>query len=229
MPQQFDCYGPARLGDIFWAASVGYQTILIVDGAYGCEPSVWHKEILGALYMGARVVGAGSLGALRAAELSIYGMIGVGKVYRLYRSGAVNDDDEVALIHAVAELGYQPLSVPMINARFTFRALRQQCLIRRSEEMEALGALKNKHFSERNFNLLDSQKFGEIKTLAESRYVNQKQVDALEALSFVVSGDGELQAQAWTEFNWMSSWLAHFERALGSDYEPPVKRAETDA
>jgi len=45
------------------------RAILIVDGEFGQSLSVWHKEILHALHLGIRVVGASSMGALRAAEL----------------------------------------------------------------------------------------------------------------------------------------------------------------
>ena len=43
--------------------------ILIIDGVFQSEPAVRHKEILWALSLGVPVVGAASMGALRAAEL----------------------------------------------------------------------------------------------------------------------------------------------------------------
>src|SRR5688572_32760283 len=51
---------------------------------------------------GVRVFGAASMGALRAAELQPFGMIGVGQVFQAYRRGHLTDDDEVAVAHGPA-------------------------------------------------------------------------------------------------------------------------------
>ncbi len=55
------------------------------------------------------------MGALRAVELDLYGMVGLGKVYRQYREGKIEDDAEVALTF-MPDSSY-PLSEPMINIR----------------------------------------------------------------------------------------------------------------
>jgi hypothetical protein len=44
-----------------------------------------------------RVIGGASLGALRAMELERFGMIGIGKVFELFKYGATDEDDEVAV------------------------------------------------------------------------------------------------------------------------------------
>ena len=44
-----------------------------------------------------KVFGSSSLGALRAVELGKYGMIGIGKIFRLFRDGILESDDEVAV------------------------------------------------------------------------------------------------------------------------------------
>jgi hypothetical protein len=91
----------------------------IIDGFFERMPSVWHKEILWALSNGIHVYGSASMGALRAAELSVFGMIGVGTIYEDYASGALTDDDEVTLAHAPAEKKYRAVSEPMVNIRRT--------------------------------------------------------------------------------------------------------------
>jgi hypothetical protein len=48
-------------------------------------------------------------------------MIGVGQIFRWYRDGALNDDGAVALLHADAEHGYRPLTVPLVNVMHTAR------------------------------------------------------------------------------------------------------------
>ena len=45
------------------------------------------------------------------------GMVGVGEVYRMYASGELMDDDEVALAHGDEDSGYRPASEPMVNLR----------------------------------------------------------------------------------------------------------------
>ena len=53
--------------------------VAILDGYFERMAAVWHKEILVALGRGIAVYGAASMGALRAAELGPWGMIGVGE------------------------------------------------------------------------------------------------------------------------------------------------------
>lgn len=50
-------------------------------------PAVWHKELLYTLQEGVEVCGASSMGALRAAELESFGMLGVGVIFQAYRDG----------------------------------------------------------------------------------------------------------------------------------------------
>jgi hypothetical protein len=57
------------------------------------------------------------MGALRAAELAAFGMVGVGWVFEQYRDGVLEDDDEVAVVHASAEFGYRAASEAMVNIR----------------------------------------------------------------------------------------------------------------
>ncbi|WP_330334790.1 TfuA domain-containing protein [Streptomyces sp. NBC_00536] len=58
-----------------------------------------HKEILALLAEGVTVVGAAGMGALRAAELAPYRMVGVGRIFEDFRSGVLDADDEVAVLH----------------------------------------------------------------------------------------------------------------------------------
>src|SRR5262245_36821368 len=117
---------PARCGDIYLAAKRARQerpaTIVLVDGYFDHQLSVWHKEILWSLSEGVVVYGVASMGALRAAELAPFGMIGAGKVYEQFARGELEDDDEVAVIHETAERGYTPRSDAMVNLRATFAA-----------------------------------------------------------------------------------------------------------
>jgi len=129
---------PVQLGDVLQALKQGFHTLVLIDGVFEQVPAVWHKEILLALSQGVRVIGASSMGALRAAELDGFGLEGVGWVYEQYRDG-LSDDDEVALLHADAEMGYANLSVPMIQLRYV-----QRCVASTAAEREVLGALSER-------------------------------------------------------------------------------------
>ncbi|HTE53505.1 MAG TPA: TfuA-like protein [Kofleriaceae bacterium] len=109
---------PARMGDVYDAVvRGGARAVAIIDGLFDRVPSVWHKEILFALSRGVRVFGGSSMGALRAAELAAYGMEGVGAVFEAFASGALEDDDEVAVTHGAAEHGFVQTSEAMVNLR----------------------------------------------------------------------------------------------------------------
>ena len=110
---------PVSEGDVYRAALGGPRAIGIIDGYFENVPAVWHKEILYAMSKGIPVFGSASMGALRAAELAQFGMEGVGAVFQAYRDGVLEDDDEVAVIHGPAELGYPMLSEAMVNIRRT--------------------------------------------------------------------------------------------------------------
>ncbi|HEY5677825.1 MAG TPA: TfuA-like protein, partial [Myxococcales bacterium] len=112
-------FPPARQGDVWRALESGARGIALVDGVFESQPSVWHREILDALDAGVPVFGGASMGALRAAELHPFGMVGVGRIFRWYRDGALIDDAEVALLHAGAEHGHRPLTVPQVNVRWS--------------------------------------------------------------------------------------------------------------
>ncbi len=119
---QADFRPPAGQGDIFRACAAGPPAIALIDGIFRDAPTVRHREILWALSQGIPVFGAASMGALRAAELSSQGMIGVGLIYRWYRRFALLPDDAVAVTHAPAELGGQALSGALVDIRRSLKA-----------------------------------------------------------------------------------------------------------
>src|SRR5262245_42116940 len=119
---------PVQQGDVYRAVAQHRPRALgIIDGYFQQVPSVWHKEILWAMAQGVHVFGSASMGALRAAELTAFGMHGVGRIFEAYRDGslapyeaeAFEDDDEVAVVHGAAEAGFVVLSEAMVNIRCT--------------------------------------------------------------------------------------------------------------
>jgi hypothetical protein len=106
---------PARQGDV--EALLGRDhppaAIGLVDGVLPPEPAVSAKELLHSLDRGIPVFGAAGIGALRAVECDRYGMAGVGRIYQMYRSDAIDADDEVL---------HTPDSEPLVNMRFAVAA-----------------------------------------------------------------------------------------------------------
>jgi hypothetical protein len=149
---------PARQGDI-WRAVRTHRPVAIglIDGVFFHQPAIWHREILWALSEGVHVFGAASMGALRAAELAPFGMRGVGKVFEAFRDGfwpgfsePFEDDDEVAVIHAPAELGHAAMSDAMVDLRDTLLAASEDGVISASEVMALVQRLKALPFGERS-------------------------------------------------------------------------------
>lgn len=106
---------PIKRGDIDLFA--GFDPLIIVDGEFGQNLSVSPKEILGAIRGGRRVIGASSMGALRASELDSFGMVGVGWIYRLFASAVVRCDDDVAL--TFSPFDFTPFTVPLVNVLYS--------------------------------------------------------------------------------------------------------------
>ena len=153
------CLPPARRGDIYDVARQRPRAIGIIDGYFQGELSVWHKEILWAMSRGIHVFGASSMGALRAAELHQFGMHGVGRIFENYRDGIWEDDDEVALIHGPAEMGYVALSEPMSNIRATLEHAVSQGIATQKLADRLIDKAKHTFYHDRSWdNLLATSK-----------------------------------------------------------------------
>lgn len=114
---------PVAVGDVLGVLRRrGIRRIAIVDGYFERMAAVWHKELLLALERGIAVYGAASMGALRAAELAPFGMIGVGRIFAAYRRGELVADDEVAVAHLPAEYAFRATSDALVDVRFTLGA-----------------------------------------------------------------------------------------------------------
>jgi hypothetical protein len=140
---------PLAQGDLYRAALERPSVIGVVDGYFEVVPTVWHKEILWAMAQGIRVYGAASIGAIRAAELADFGMIGVGKIYEEFRSGVLQDDDEVALLHGPEEVGFIALTEPMVNVRATVERARAAGNVNAEAAGRIVAAAKGLYYKER--------------------------------------------------------------------------------
>jgi hypothetical protein len=215
---------PARQGDI-WRAVRRHQPVAIglIDGVFFHEPAVWHREILWALAEGVHVFGAASMGALRAAELAPFGMRGVGCVFDAFCAGIwpgfpepFEDDDEVAVLHAPAELGHASLSDAMVDLRDTLLAAVADGVVTPSESVSLAQRLKALPFGERRLSqivalgtgCLDPSSLARLRAWLPGGAVSRKRLDALALLDQLALFLGERPApfKAPFRFERVQSW-----------------------
>lgn len=195
--------GPAKRGDVLSVVYEHPAAILLIDGYFNSVPSVWHKEILWAMNQGIRVFGASSMGALRAAELTQFGMTGIGEIFEAYRSGALEDDDEVAVAHGDETTGYRCVSEAMINIRFTLREAESAGVLDEQARLYLENRIKSVPFPQRSLRATmgacETERSGlQLSALREwlpQGWVDQKRVDARTALGYVA----KLAKEGWEE------------------------------
>lgn len=188
---------PAAMGDVYQLVEKNASVIAIVDGLFERVPAVWHKEILYALSKGVRVLGASSMGALRAAELHPFGMEGIGQIFEAYRDGILEDDDEVAVDHASAEFNYRQISDPMVNIRDAVRQACERKLIAESTGGAIVREAKKMFYPQRswpeladrgrNLGLPDSEIASLLRFVRDEK-PNLKRDDAIELLRHIALG-----------------------------------------
>jgi hypothetical protein len=140
---------PVQLGDVWRISQERPPAIGIIDGYFDRVPAVRHKEILYALSLGIRVYGCSSIGALRAAELSAFGMVAVGDIATAYLSGDLRCDDEVALLHSDGAHGYRAFSEPLVNIRATTMAAFAAGIVSRGTAHALVETARNLYYPDR--------------------------------------------------------------------------------
>jgi hypothetical protein len=146
---------PAGNGDVVRAVfEHSPKAIAIIDGVFAQSPAVRHKEILWAMSRGVRVYGASSMGAVRAAELTEYGMSGHGLVFRWYRRNSLADDADVAVAMAPAQLGSFPLGDALIDIRLTLKKAVLDGIIGRKVQVTLEILARSIHYTERSYSTL---------------------------------------------------------------------------
>ncbi|MFF8601864.1 TfuA-like protein [Streptomyces sp. NPDC015232] len=139
---------PARHGDLFADTVRAGDTVVLIDGVYHQAPALRHKEILAALDRGVRVIGAASIGALRAAELAPFGMLGIGAVYAAYACGEIDGDDEVAVGQA-PDGDQSTLTWPLVNLRQVLHLAVQSAVLDAARAGKLLDALRAVYYPQR--------------------------------------------------------------------------------
>jgi hypothetical protein len=179
---------PVAAGDLLRLDVRPGDLVGIADGYFHQTRAVRHKEILHLIDKGATVLGAASMGALRAAELDVFGMLGVGGIYRDYRDGKLTGDDEVALLHGAAEDGYPAGSEPMVNLRATLELCVRERLLDAETADGFVAELANRAHRLRTYPDLihlahsanvPAERVEGLRDLFANRAVNRKREDTL--------------------------------------------------
>jgi hypothetical protein len=205
---------PAVQGDVLLAVLEGASVIGLIDGNFEYAAPVWHKEILFGLSQGVHVFGSSSMGALRAVECRAFGMVGIGEVYQRYASADLTDDSDVALVHAPAELGYAPLSIPLVNLVITLERMRAAGRISKAQQDELRNIAAGIFYKERTWRQI--AKATQLLSLADktdliakvcTSYFDVKRADGLELITAVTESLDQRTADTrpW-DFHSTSMW-----------------------
>lgn len=220
---------PAGRGDLYRACQLEPLAIALIDGVFDQRLAVWHKEILWALTHGIPVYGAASMGALRAAELHAFGMIGVGRIFEAFRDGRLERDDEVTLVHEAGEGGYKPGSEALVNIRATLARAVETDVLDARQAGELTDLLATLFYPQRSYErlllvastLLEPSAYRLFESRLPALVTNQKRLDA-EALLSRVGSDlsaGRPGSLPSFHFSYTEAWH-ELRRTLDSGRKP---------
>lgn len=201
---------PAKMGDVFRAASRKPAAIGIIDGLFEQTPAVWHKEVLYAMKQGIAVFGGASMGALRASELHAFGMRGVGRIFADFASGVLEDDDEVAVVHATSGESYDCQSEAMVNIRYGLEAAVHANILMPEECSRLISFAKLQFYPDRSWYAVLEQarrievpqgRLDALSAYLEEFQPNQKRDDAVAVLQAMDRWQASGQAQSVVNFD----------------------------
>jgi TfuA protein len=160
LPSNIERLPPATRGALNDAIRSGYTHIGFIDGAVEERERLPLRELRKALATPeVMVLGGASMGAVRAVQLESDGMRGHGRVFRLFRRGSLTDSDEVYVLHAPATLHYRCLTIPLVNIRYTVRAMRLAGHLSREEEHALIKYMRDVPWFDRDRHSLSAATF----------------------------------------------------------------------
>lgn len=184
---------PVKKDDLYQDIKNGIHIIGIIDGEFLQNFSVSPTEIRDALRCGLSVYGSSSMGAMRAAELHQFGMIGHGKIFEHIIGDPYFRDDKLGqvfydeLVHA---------SIPYMDLYLSVEALVEKKLIKAAEAAQIIKIYERLHFSERNFQALAAKakaspknvdKLLESIKITKINFVSHKKLDGINMLKLINS------------------------------------------
>lgn len=163
-----DFIGPIKRGDVYKDIQDRVNFILIIDGQFQQVLAVSPGELMDVLQVGIKVYGSSSMGAMRAAELESYGMVGVGRIFSEIRDTPYFRDDYLG--QAFTPEGAVVHSLPYMDIKIGCEILRKKNELSEGQMKIILSAYKNLHFSQRNpaalFEILTKKKNSALANIA---------------------------------------------------------------
>lgn len=182
-----DYRGPAKKGDFLQLILRETEVVGLIDGFFLQDYPPTPIEVYNLVKKkGTVLYGSSSLGALRAVELSKYGMIGVGKIYNLFRRGILDSDDEVA-VSFTDYSNYK--SEALIDIRYNLFLAEKKSVIDNQTKKRILKVSRDIYFPYRTYDdILDrcKQKFPSnlnfIEQFREHLKTDKKSLKAIDAI-----------------------------------------------
>ncbi|MBC7465409.1 MAG: hypothetical protein H7256_05400 [Bdellovibrio sp.] len=144
---------PIKRNDLYDDLKNGVQVIGIIDGEFLQSLSVSPTEIHDVLRCGVSVYGASSMGAMRAAELSEYGMVGCGEIFEHIQSDSYFRDDKLGQIYFEG-MGIE--SIPFVDFYMGAKGLVRRGVVSKAHANLLIEVYLDLHFSRRNFSSLEA-------------------------------------------------------------------------
>jgi len=142
---------PIRRGDLIAALHDRPAIVGIIDGQFLQSLAVSPLEIFEALRAGTTVLGAASMGALRAVEMGPFGMIGIGTIFRWFRDERLVAEDELAV--AFDPNTGSALSDALVNMRYALSRAAAEHVIGRDTRRLLIQLARSLYFPERTYDL----------------------------------------------------------------------------
>ena len=184
-----DYHPPVARGDVDALLNHPPDVIAIIDGVFHHKPAVSHREILRALKLGITVIGGSSMGALRATELDYAGMIGIGEVYKSYKDGKIESDDEVAIVFD--PVTHELLSEALVSMSYNFQIAAKRGIITNYDLKVLNETAKKIYYPQRNYmrvfseSGLEKEKIKKIETYLDVEGIDIKAEDAKKVLKYI--------------------------------------------
>ena len=224
---------PIRHGDLFSTSWRSTDVILMIDGNYHQKLAVRHKEILEVMAHGVTVIGAASIGALRAAELAPFGMLGVGKVFEWYRDEIVTQDDAVAVAHE-EHASPDSVNIPLVNLYAALREAVEAEVVGEDQVQDLVASLAAEYYPQRSLSrvlaILDQDRpvlgrWYRERLKSDSHAFDQKRRDCLEALEVVAAQVFRGRTGAAMEDSWRTVHVRRWRNRFGVDAEDGLPAA----
>ena len=204
---------PAKKGDLLMLSSSAFSDrdgedsvinfVGLIDGLFLQDYPPTPIEVYQLLSnKNIRVVGGASIGALRAVELEKFGMVGVGKIFELYKNGTTDSDDEVAVTFQLGDEGGIQ-SEAMIDIRYNLFLVYKRNIISESTKRILSRIAKSTYFPYRSYSNIIQQtiinfpdltyELDSLSSYIEHRRASLKEHDAIKVVEYIKAAYEEEQ------------------------------------